>query len=151
METAMSSAELFTSWEKIVSEVWPHGAEQKKEDIPAAAVHSKIRGLEHNVLLVEADHPGWVQILQTRQTELLKTVQKRHPELSVRGLAFTLSRGPLSPVAASSAPGEPPAAKPPPEKQEWPERQDSRKLPKDEELYAALKNLEESVRERNRL
>jgi len=147
METAMSSAELFSTWEKIVSEVWPHGADHKKEDIPAAAVHSKIRGLEHGVLLVEADHPGWIQILQTRQVELLKTVQKRHTELDVRGIAFTLSRVPLSPSIASAEP----LTEPPLEEQEDPERRKNCILPKDGELYAAIKNLEESVKERDRL
>ena len=158
METAKSSAGLFASWENVVSDVWPNGPknkepDHKKGDIPAAAIHSKIRGLEHGVLLVEADHPGWIQILQTRQAGLLQTVQKRYPELNVRGIAFILSRGPLPAAAASAvAPtATVPAPEPLPEEQEEPVRRGSRVLPKDEELYAALKNLEESVRERNRL
>ena len=101
VETARSSAELFNSWEKIVCEVWPRRADQEG-DIPAAAVHSGIRELERGVLLVEADHPGWIQILQTKQAELLKAVQRRFSELDIRGLAFTLSRGPLSPPAGQA-------------------------------------------------
>ena len=153
----MSGAELYTSWEKIVSGVWPLGPDRKKEDVPAAAVHSKIRGLEHGVLLVEADHPGWIQILQTRQEDLLKTVQKRYPELGVRGIAFTLSRGPLSPSAA----GVPEKQEKQEEREEQEERgilnepegrsfRGVRVLPRDNELYAALKSLEESVKDRNR-
>ena len=89
LETARSNAELFTSWEKIVYEVW------QSEDIPAAAIHSRIRELERGILLVEADHPGWIQILQIKQAELLKAVQRNCPELDVRGIAFMLSREPL--------------------------------------------------------
>ena len=103
LETARSSAELFTSWEKIVSEVWPRAVDpdspredQGLEDIPAVAAHSQIRELERGILLVEADHPGWIQILQIKQAELLKAVQRRSPEMDVRGIAFTLSRGSLS-------------------------------------------------------
>jgi predicted nucleic acid-binding Zn ribbon protein len=92
MENARSSAELFNSWEKTVCQVWQRGENQKSEDIPAAAVHSRIKELERGVLLVEADHPGWIQILQTRQAELLLAIQRRCPGLDIRGIAFRLSR-----------------------------------------------------------
>ena len=104
LETARSSAGLFTSWEKIVSEVWSRAADlndmpvdQGIADIPAVAAHSQIREFERGILLVEADHPGWIQILQIKQNELLKAVQRRCPEMDVRGIAFTLSRGSFSP------------------------------------------------------
>ena len=85
METARSTSGLFSSWARVV------------EDIPAAAAHSRIRELERGILLVEADHPGWIQILQTKQGELLSVVQSRYPELDIRGIAFRLSREPFAP------------------------------------------------------
>jgi len=94
MENARSSAELFNSWEKTVCQVWPRGENQESEDIPAAAVHSRIKELEHGVLFIEVDHPGWIQILQTRQAELLQAVQRRCPTLDIRGIAFRLSKEP---------------------------------------------------------
>jgi hypothetical protein len=94
-ETAKSSAGLFSSWGRVVAEVWPSGSDVNSLDIPAAAVHSRILELERGVLLVEADHPGWVQILQTKQTELLSVVQRRYPKLDIRGVAFRLSREPF--------------------------------------------------------
>jgi len=97
METAHSTASLFSTWAQVVAEVWPRSfdEEQKKEDIPAAAAHSRIQELERGVLLVEADHPGWIQILQTRQRELLGVMGRRYPELNIRAIAFRLSREPL--------------------------------------------------------
>jgi hypothetical protein len=98
MESARSSAALFSSWTRIVAEVWPRSFDadgRKAEgplDMPAAAVHSEIVELERGVLLVEADHPGWIQLLKTRQTELLSAVQRRYPELNIRGIAFRLNR-----------------------------------------------------------
>ena len=92
METARSSAGLFSSWNDVVAEVWPAGLDQRKDDIPAAASHSRIGELEQGMLLVEADHPGWIQILQTKQHELLSVVQRRYPQLGIRGIAFRLSR-----------------------------------------------------------
>ena len=94
LETARSNASLFSSWNKIVAEVWPRepDSEQRQDDIPAVAAHSQIRELENSILLVEADHPGWIQILQTKQGELLSAVQHRYPELGISAIAFRLSR-----------------------------------------------------------
>jgi hypothetical protein len=102
METACSSAGLFSSWTSIVTEVLSYRAgygavqdtEQSRDDIPAAASHSQIRELERGILLIEADHPGWVQILQTKQAQLLSVVQRRYPKLGIHGIAFRLCRGP---------------------------------------------------------
>ena len=92
MESARSSAGLFSSWAQVVAEVW-----SCSEETPAAA-HSQIRDLERGVLIVEADHPGWIQILQTKQVELLSAVQRRYPEMDIQTIAFRLSREPISNV-----------------------------------------------------
>ena len=154
METARSTAGLFSSWTQVVAEAWPR---TEKNSEPAAAVHSRIRELERGVLLVEAEHPGWIQILQTKQAELLSAVQRRYPELDIRGIAFRLSREPFSkPVQEEHKIPETPAAQAPQQKNEVNVDSDltqppRRKLPRDEELYAALKGLEESVKKRNKL
>jgi hypothetical protein len=67
--------------------------------IAAAAGYSRIRELEKGVLVVEADHPGWVQLLQTKAQRILVSARRRFPELDIRGISFTLSKPPL--------PGEP--------------------------------------------
>jgi hypothetical protein len=60
--------------------------------IAAAAGYSRIRELEKGVLVVEADHPGWVQLLQAKAQGLLTTARRRFPELDIRGISFTLSK-----------------------------------------------------------
>ena len=82
IETARSSAGLFSSWSQIV------------EDIPNAAAHSQIRELEKGQLLVEVDHPGWIQTLKIKQQELLAATKRRYPELDIRSITFKLSRDP---------------------------------------------------------
>ena len=156
MESARLSAELFNSWESVVTEIWPKGVDHREEDVPAAAVHSRIRELERGILLVEADHPGWIQILQTKQAGLLKNVQRRHPKLDIRGLAFTLSRGSFAPAGSGPEANVDLVSQPEPKEQlnhknKEPVPANNREKPKDEEFYAALKNLENSVKERNRL
>jgi predicted nucleic acid-binding Zn ribbon protein len=58
--------------------------------------HSRIVELEKTVLLIEADHPGWIQLLQTKQKGLLQSIQRRFPELSLTGISFRLSRFPAN-------------------------------------------------------
>jgi len=156
METAKSTAGLFNSWADVVTELWPRPFDEELgkagQDAPAVSVHSRIRELERGVLLVEADHPGWIQILQTKQAELLAVVQRRYPEMGIRGIAFRLSREPIpvqvprDPVlpikeeqSYQSKDGEPAL-----------EYSESQKLPGDEEFYRALKGLEESIKARNK-
>ena len=78
---------IFSSWEKIIKEAWS----QNGEDNPVAA-HSKIRELERGILLVEADHPGWIQTLGTKKAELLLAARRQFPELEIRNINFRLSR-----------------------------------------------------------
>jgi len=149
IENARLSAELFNSWEKTVCQVWPCGEDQKNEDIPAAAVHSRIKELERGVLFVEADHPGWIQILQTKQAELLLAIQRRCPKLEIRGIAFRLSKEPdqagRKELVEAGAVEE---AKATTESEANLKNQSTRK---DEEFYSALKGLEESIKKRNGL
>jgi hypothetical protein len=85
-EKAQGYSDLFSCWEEIT----------KKSGISSVAPHSRIVELERAILLVETDHPGWIQILQTKQTCLLSTIIRRFPDLEIRGISFFLSRDPFS-------------------------------------------------------
>jgi len=148
MENARLSAELFSSWEKTVCQVWPCGEDQKSEDIPAA-VHSRIKELERGVLFIEADHPGWIQILQTKQAELLLAIQRRCPKLDIRGIAFRLSKEPGQ--VERKEPVEIRVAEEAKATTEGDANTKDRGAKKDEEFYSALKGLEESIKKRNGL
>lgn len=83
---AQGYSKLFAAWDTLM----------RTYKIPAAADHSRIVELERHILLIEADHPGWIQILQTKQRELLNQFQRRFPDLAIRGISFRLSRRPVS-------------------------------------------------------
>jgi hypothetical protein len=80
MKKAQVYSKFFDSWADITA----------KNDIAAASAHSKIKDLDRGILLVEFDHPGWKQILQTKQTVLLSDFRRRFPELGISGISFTL-------------------------------------------------------------
>jgi hypothetical protein len=85
LNTAREYSELFSSWQSIAGD--------------KIATHSRIRELEHSVLLVEADHPGWIQILQTKEKYFLDTLRRRFPDRNITGISFRLSRElPVSPA-----------------------------------------------------
>ena len=75
---AQGYSELFSSWDSIVGD--PYSA------------HSRIVELERSIIVVEADHPGWIQLLQAIQKELLDKIRSRFPSLSISGITFRLYR-----------------------------------------------------------
>jgi hypothetical protein len=84
LKMAQGYGDLFSSWKDIAGE--------------NLAAHSRVTELERSVLRVEADHPGWIQILQTRQKGLLSRVRRKFPALNITGISFRLSRNPAVPA-----------------------------------------------------
>ena len=54
--------------------------------------HSRIIDLEKSILLIEVDHPGWIQLFQTKKRDLLIAVQKRFPEILLTEISLRLSK-----------------------------------------------------------
>jgi len=75
-------SKLFDSWADITA----------KNRIAAASAHSRIKDLDRGILLIETDHPGWKQILQTKQSKLLNDFRIRFPELDISGISLMLGK-----------------------------------------------------------
>jgi predicted nucleic acid-binding Zn ribbon protein len=133
LEKAKGYGDLFSSW----------GSLTAKCGIPQVAAHSRITGLEKSLLLVEADHPGWVQILQTKQKELLTEVQKRFPGFFTTGIVLRLGRAQAVPETADTASEPRPEHNKPREK--IPENTEERPWTGDERLKTALEKLKKSI------
>jgi hypothetical protein len=152
IETAQGYSVLFSSWESLVQEQFG----PKMGD--RIAGHSRIRELEKFILLIETDHPGWIQILQTRQNQLLEAVRCRFPSLSIRGFSFKLSRNEETPGPESGAVEIPDGVlqdpiKPHPVVEDIPaiaEAGDRYERISDPDFKNALKRLEQSIIQNNR-
>jgi hypothetical protein len=83
MEKAHEYSKFFDSWEDITA----------KNGIAAAAAHSRIKDLDRGIVLVEMDHPGWKQILQTKQSKILNDFRIRFPEMDISGISLLLGSG----------------------------------------------------------
>lgn len=77
---AQGYSKLFDSWTDITA----------KNGIASAAAHSRVKNLDRGILLIEMDHPGWKQILQTKQGKLLNDFRIRFPELDISGISLIL-------------------------------------------------------------
>ena len=82
---ARKTAGLFGSWEEVI----------KAAKINAASDHSRIKEFEKGVLVIEAEHPGWIQLLQTKQKTILHILQKKYPDMKIQGISFYLSKTPF--------------------------------------------------------
>lgn len=91
-------ADFFTSWKYLVGD--------------RLAAHSRVADVDKGVLVVEAEHPGWIQLLQFRQSEILAGVAARFPELALRSVVFRLGKGKGLP--GGTAEGNAPAPRPGP-------------------------------------
>ena len=70
------------AWKKTVSGIRGCGAN--------LAAHSRIIDLKNGILLVETDHPGWIQLFQMNKSYILRGLKQLCPELSISTIAFRL-------------------------------------------------------------
>jgi predicted nucleic acid-binding Zn ribbon protein len=63
---------LFLQWQKIAGE--------------SLADHVRLVDVHNNTLIVEVDHPGWLQMLRLRQDALLEAARRAAPQVSVDGI-----------------------------------------------------------------
>jgi len=88
---------LFNSWQDIVRQSFEEdfgaGSGLLKNQRRAAlktAKHSRVIGLSGNILVVEADHTGWIQILKSKHNVILSLVQRDFGRTPVRKINFVL-------------------------------------------------------------
>jgi len=60
---------------------------------PRLGDHPRPVDVRNGILIVEAEHSGWIQLLQMRQEQIVASVQQRYPELGVRAMALKLTAG----------------------------------------------------------
>ena len=75
-EADREAVSLFSAWSKIA------GLNE--------ASHSRVEEIEKGVVYVSVDHPGWLQKLEMKHSQILKKLQKNYPELSIKAIRFLL-------------------------------------------------------------
>jgi len=67
---------------------------------PSLAEHCRAYDVRHQSLLVEADHPGWMQLLLMQKKAILARIRQRFPQLGLRDIKVRVR------------PADPPARRP---------------------------------------
>lgn len=73
---------LYEVWKKIITSITKVGQNLYE--------HSSICELKNGILLVEADHPGWIQMLQMNSDYIVRGLKMYASELKICSLAFKL-------------------------------------------------------------
>jgi hypothetical protein len=138
---AFLSSRLSQEGESVLSlvEAW-------REVAGEAAPHVRVRDFRSGTVVLEADHPGWGQLVGLRAASLVKGLQTRVPELEIRSLRVTVSRIPAEPARTlERAGGEQSSGTGPPPKAESGAIEETLSAVPDEGLRRALRALYEKA------
>jgi hypothetical protein len=103
LREALGQSKLQAEWNKIVEETFlakrnirgSHYDDAMLEECritaQKAACHSRMAYIKNNILFVEIDHQGWMQILQTVQKKIITVINKKYPDISLNSIAFLLA------------------------------------------------------------
>ena len=88
--------EICSVWKKVVSGVksYKHDGEDSEKRMPLGerlAGNTRVIDLKNGVLLVETDHPGWIQYLRIYQKYILTGLKMNLPDLKITNLAFRVA------------------------------------------------------------
>jgi len=82
IEKTKGYSAFFSCWEDLMI----------KNGIASAAGHSWIKSVEKGLVWIEVDHPGWKQILQTKESKLLHDFRYRFPDMDISGISIVLCK-----------------------------------------------------------
>jgi len=57
------------------------------------ASHASLADIDRGRMLVEVDHPAWLQLLQMRERQIISEVKRRYPQLGVTRMSSILGQG----------------------------------------------------------
>jgi hypothetical protein len=68
--------------------------------------HSWVKDIVNNILMVEVDHPGWMQMLFFNKRKVLTRLRQTYPELAIKDMSIRLGdergkRGSVEPLPAT--------------------------------------------------
>lgn len=77
------------SWKYVVTSIKSNGINGNNLGMNLYS-HSRVIDLKNGILLVETDHPGWIQTFRMYQKYILTGLKRGIPELKITSLAFRL-------------------------------------------------------------
>lgn len=87
------SKKIISAWEKILSKIKKKNEDGKTIDYGAfLQAHTELVDLKNGIVFIEADHSGFLQILQLYSSFIKKSLQKEMPDLKINSISFKIKR-----------------------------------------------------------
>ncbi|MBP5451387.1 MAG: DUF721 domain-containing protein [Treponema sp.] len=101
MEKANTIADV---WSSVLKKINSNNPKANPNEGQNLADHSRVVDLKNGVLLIEADHPGWISLLQMHKKFIIRGINMKVPDLKISTLAFRLkgNRGNLGEIERPS-------------------------------------------------
>jgi len=115
---------------------------------PKLSAHSKIVNIKNSIVIVEVEHPGWLQLLQVQEKNILYKLQTKNPDLNLRGLSFKIAGTLLKTEKAILSVEEVPARQV--EEKVKSEVKETETSPIDTDFQNLLLQLKKSIEDKNR-
>lgn len=74
-------------WKKILLSIKSYTNPNEGQNL---ADHSKVVDLKNGILLIEVDHPGWIELLQLHKKYIMIGLKRNLPDINIKTLAFRL-------------------------------------------------------------
>lgn len=87
LESSRSAASIINEWKAILCRIRSYSNPNEGQNL---ADHSRVVDLKNGILLVEVDHPGWIELLQFHKKYILGGLRMKYPQLKINSLAFRL-------------------------------------------------------------
>ncbi len=86
-EIINNAAKVLTVWEKVLEKIKsPVNPNEGRKLIE----HTRIIELKNKILIVEVDHPGWIELLNLHKKFILKGIKMNLPDVEIETMAYTL-------------------------------------------------------------
>jgi len=113
------------------------------------ACHVRPLDIRQKSLLLEVDHPGWMQMFQLKQKRILHRIQKKHPSLGITSVHFRLKSSLEEDLPQGFTRRSPSEPRPSPPALPFRLATSSDELPiQDERLRRALEGLRKQIKKR---
>ncbi len=92
-EDLAKSNKLLKTWQYVIGSIKQMPTNQIEDERPVGnhiLAHTKLIDYKRGTLLIEADHPGWLQMLQMYKPYVLRGLKKGCPELNIQSLMFRM-------------------------------------------------------------
>ncbi len=91
--------EICSVWKNVVSKIKNYQTSNEEDEMTLGeklAVSTRVIELKNGVLLVESDHPGWIQYLNFYKKFIINGIKMAIPEVKVFSLAFRVAGSEVS-------------------------------------------------------